>query len=725
MTQRCKAWEIRKTHNSDYSKLQAHQYKGVTILISQDHTQSRLQRTILGVSGRMPVSKLKARANDFVDKIGYTLGTEMTDFSVFLDGRDAQSNRRYWAVGKNRNGDTPDETLEAVSPTAELDIGKLEESNKRLFFPESGTGIIIAAKTNRRNWALKIWGYGKDRKDVAGTVREYTNIVTDAKNASAVSRSKGFTVGVISGILALLSLMLGYASVIVPNASVIMCITFLSVSGMGLISWWNSPLRRSFRRRRVPAAVLRALASNWVFMRKMFFRKNPTIIQMLESTNPGMCADVPSNPNILPDLGGVAIGKNGIDDLVRVPDSDRYTNITVVGAPGTGKTTLMLHLIGGDMARMKQGHKHTAIWFETKQDGAERLKRVAEKVGVEPLVFIPGSPEGPQLRWLDWSDTKAASGTLTEAFVTAFETGSIQEQSRDVFASLFHMASLVWPSHLKALGEDKVNLMRTAWLLSGGGKWKTAMDLLDQVKRHSHNREEYDEAYERIGVYYEMPERDRENRMAPARNKLGRLIDFPAWTLDLNRPVYSWHEVLDSQRPVIIDISKFELSRYSEETIRIMLPIAFFTFWATAQFHCHDWYEKRQSVSLYCDEASNLPYNSGKILSQISTQGRSHGVSLVLGAQGWSQLSEVTQQAFRSAGNKCFFSQHDSESATSLAKDFDTSSYFDYNSLTRLQPFETLAVLKIGAQRFGPVLLQTLKDEELEPRLAWKERLNA
>jgi len=714
-----RAWEIRKIHDASPS-LPAQQHRGVTLLIAHDHTINRRQRTVIAAAGRLSRKQAAAKISAVSGEIGYALGQEIPDMAVFLAGASG-SYRRFWAAGKTKQPrpvTPPAAEADGVAPPGEANPEGGHSQPERLFFPQPGTGVLIAARSSRRKWIYRVWAYGDHRRDTRDAASLWAASIS-GRASKAVTRSKSLPAAAVSAAAAAVFGTAGLAG-LAPFAAAA-AVSALAGLCFG-VAWWRFPTRRSATGRGVPAGVVRAMRPS----RRAGKLRRGVEFTMDSAADPSVCADVAINSAILPDMGGVAIGTDGAGDPVRIPDRDRYVNITVVGAPGSGKTTMMLQIAGGDMMRMRNGENNTLIWFETKQDGAPRLLEIAEKAGLEPLYFTPGSSQGPQLRWLDWSDPRAASGTLTESFVASFDQASIQEQSRDVIAGLLDMASLAWPAHLKAVGEERMNLMRTAWILSGGLRWQKAENLMEQIKNNSPDQERYRQCQERLGIYYGLPERDRDQRMAAARNKLNRLKDFPAWTLDLRRPSYTWRDILEMRRPVIVDISKFDdasLSGYSEEMIRILLPTALYTFWSEAQYHCGGWYEQNRSVALYCDEASNLGGNSGRILTQISTQGRSHGVSLVLGAQGWTQLSEMTQLAFRQAGHKCFFGTADSESAAALAQDFTAdpqANGYNHSSLTRLKPFENVAVIRIGSERYGPVLLRTTDDRRWDPLTAWE-----
>lgn len=721
-----RAWEIKKMYDAQPA-LPSHRYKRVSCLIVHDHTTQRQQRTYLLFRGKgMSNDQIASKATSFCREIGYTLKREQFTFDFLGEGKALN-----WAAGKAKvrrfarlkpDSQTTNET--DSEEQTETPAEQTEDENRSAFFPDPGNGVLIVMRPGRKQWLMNVWAYGEEKVEVSNIASSYSTIIAgdDPEAARVVDSSRGALMGIAALGVCGLAWLLGASAVIQPSVAYAAIYGSLAVAAAGVWMWWRSPITRLWGAGNMPAAVSREAKPLRTPRHEKAAVRGGAFSTAL-SKDLALCIDVPMDTTILPDMGGVSIGTDSAGRRVRIPDMDRYKNITVVGAPGTGKTTLMMTIAGGDMMRIAEGAEHTIIWLETKKDGAEKLAAMAEKAGVETLYFVPGSHDGPQLRWLDWTDPEADAGTLTESFVAAFDPSSIQEQSRDVLAALIDMAAMVWPRHLRAIGETKMNLMRTAWLLAGGNGWKPAEDLLDQIKRNTLDEKRYEECREKIGIYFGLSERDRDQRIAPARNKLNRLKNFPAWTLDLRRPVWTWREVLESNRLVIVDISKFDdtsLKGYSEEMIRILLPTALFTLWSEAQFHCSGWYDQNKSVSIYCDEASNLKYSSGKILTEISTQGRSHGVSLVLGAQGWTQLSEVAQIAFRAAGHKLFLASHDIEGAETLAKNF-VNSDFNITSLQQLEPFEMIALLRMDGKEYAPVVLGTESEQRWDPEKAWRE----
>lgn len=721
-----RAWEVTKTHDTNQSLL-SYQYEGLSCMIIHDHTTKGRQRTLLFFSGRTTMERLMVKATSFAQDVGYNIES---DVPLHNNKPPIPVKERFWASGKPRVAKTfraPQvmASEEDVPETTEEEEATGGNPNHRLFFPEAGNGVVISATPGRKNWIVNVWSYGDECLEVINKAANYARIISESEDGVAVTKSRPSRLAFGAATVFCLGWLLGWFGVVQPGIANVSLFAALFSSCVGLWGWWRSPVRKNLPFRYMPKSVLKAARPP---SRSGYVGKRKNSFEMPSDADLAFCMNVPINASVLPDLGGVSVGSDGTGQVVRIPDADRYMGITVVGSPGSGKTTMMLRLAGGDMMRMKAGEQHTLVWFETKRDGAQRLMDIAEKADIEPLVFVPGSSQGPQLRWLEWDDARADAGTLTEAFVHAFEPSSILEQSRDILVGLINMASMVWWEHLESIGEtDRMNLMRTAWILGGGRSWEIAESLMEQVKKDNPNIERFRKCRESLTNYVDIAPNRRADKMSAPLNKLNRLKDCPAWDIDLRREAMTWRDVLESKRPVIVDVSQFDDSTlaepgYSEELIRILLPTALYTLWSQAQFHCNDWYSSGRSVSLYCDEASNLPWQSGHILTTMSDQGRSRGISLVLGAQRWDNLSDITQGAFKAAGHKFFLSQQDESSAADLASSFEGSAY-SKESLTKIKPFQALATIRIGAALRSPTFLHIANDRDWEPGGSWTRTL--
>lgn len=744
------AWEIRKLGEPS-QPLHPRNYTGYTITIIHDHTKERRQRSYLAISGKAQYDAMLRKARTMAHERGFQIQAERTSDAESIFTASPAGERephKVWRAGKAKivlvrppkkeeqpPAFAPSPETAALEAAAQMFTSAAAQEEKEeiktakgdLLFPGPQTGVVISSRSTGEGWMSRIWGFGNDREEVDYLTTNYASHMSETAGARTIPKpaARIWKVMAVAGFVMAAGAFAGLSPGLSLAASYYIGMAVGMTSAVAAVGLWAvSPVRRTLSRSLVPKQLRRVFKSRSRWGWSGLHKKYGSVFQLGENRTLGQYVDVPKDMHVVPDMGGVKIGIDEFATTVRIPDNDRYHNLVFVGAPGMGKTTGMLQVAGGDIMRGMQGEQHTPIWIETKKEGGARLMSLARKAGVSPLYITAGSTEGPTIRFLEWNDCRADSGTLTEAFAASFEPGSIHEQSRDVLAAAFDMATLVWPEHLWAVGDRKTspNFMRTVWLLCGGVGWPLVNDLMEQVKRNTDEKERYEESRERIGIYIDAPIRERDQKMGPARNKLNRIKGLPVWNYDCVRETYTWLELMEMGRPVVLDLSYFSdpgVAGYSEELIRLLLPISLFTFWSTAKKHCSNWFQENRSVTLYCDEASNLAYNAGSILTQISNQGRSHGVSMVLGAQGWMQLSEQTQRAFRQAAHKVYFSTHDTESAESMAKDLQGENY-NAQSLVRLAKFQALTMLRIHDEQIGPMLLNIPDDSEWTPDTAWE-----
>lgn len=743
-------WQIRKVGESG-PPMHPRNYQDCNFVIVHDHTRDRRQSSYLFVAGRTTYESLLKKGRNFAHERGWKLCDSVDSIESIItyrnykphnpvsqsiwDQDDASPRQKYfWSAGRsikeseedsspmmffaNQNEEETEEQTSVQQTLEDTDIGDI-------MFPDPGNGVILAARTEGGKWVSRVWGYGMAKKSVEAITKAYASHAGRTEKAAASSKRKTKLLYVAGGCLAAAGAAVRAGLVpVIPAVGIVFFAAAVLAGAVGAILGLRSPIRkRVLSKSSLPKAAHKILKGSTGMVWSSRTNKSGIVINIPKGATFAEYLDVERDSNIVPDMGGVMVGYDESKYEMRLPDDDRYKNAVFVGSPGAGKTTAMLNIAGGDIMRRKAGHSHTVIWFETKREGGTRLIEMARNVGVDPLYISAGGNTGPQISFLEWKDTKADAGALTEAFAASFDPSSIKEQSRDIFAALFGFAAWVYPDQLKDVGiKEPPNLMRTAWILAGGAGWKRARQLIKHVVDTGLNQEAIQAAMERLSPYIDISERDREMKVSPARNKLNRVKDLPVWNLDLRREIYSWKDLMEMDRPVIVDVATFDdesLAGYSEELIRILLPVAFWTFWSVAKKYCSSWGEERKSVSCYCDEASNLAYNAGSILSEISAQGRSHGINLMLGAQGWTQLAEKTQLAFREAGNKFYFSTDDPISADALAQDFLAEDRYNAGSITQLVPFEALSMIKIGGERFGPLVISIPSEKNWKHKSAW------
>ena len=700
-----RSWEAQPLKAETGMPVSGGEFQGFVVTVVHEHTETRNQSTKISVAGKTDKEALYSQANLFASSMGYSLREEIDP-----DRAMPSAARRHWVRARSVKGSGTVEASETETPGAISPAGSPKTEPQPIPFPrKGGSAVCCFTPSKRGGWKTRVWGGAAKTRDAAAIAKGFSASLGFPDNSELVPRRKSAFFGVL---FALIGLGAWWVANFLPLA-----IGAGSV-GFAFLWFWQSARRKKTL---PPGAVSAAVGKSSGWRNPVFWL--PSVFTIGENSAPSYALRVLRDSTVFPNRGGVIVGWDSNNVPVRIPDADRYENMVYVGAPGRGKTTAMLLAAGGDIARMKQGEPHTLIWFETKREGAERLEKIASKAGLAPIRISPGIRGGPQIRFMEWSDPKAAAGEITEALVATFDPGSIQEQSRDVISAALMMSAMIWPDALELAGEtDRPNLMRTVWLLLGGKRWDIPRALIEAAEQSPHFPDLFREAKDKYYSYYSLNDNEKDRRMGAARNKFTRLKEIPAWDLDMNMPLYSWKALTESNRPIIIDITDFdseEAQGYSQELIRILLPLCLYSFWASAKKRCSDWGEQGKSVSIYCDEASNLEFKSGKILTQMATQGRSYGLSMSLGAQGLTHLWDPAKVAFQQSGHKIYFSTPDTDSAEELARDFQDDGY-STKSIQDLKRHHALVKIVVKGENYGPILTYIPPETTLKEEDAWQ-----
>ena len=752
MLYRTVAWEIVKGKEGDDS-VSPRAFKRNVVSVIHDNTDDKNPKSYIAISSKAKITETKRLAKMAASQGGYTVKDkpylELDD--IFENGREAreqtgQNSRTIWKIGKasglvgipslSRHETSDDQ--EGDKPYFEMLDGEQGEDvnvEYAMHFPPPGTGVILSGRPERRKgWNFRVWGFGYELEDVNSTTEIYTSKISGNHRARSSPGNLRRLPAVLSALAFIYLLLASYTAIPVGLSTIqayyLGFYTSIAMAVLAVVSWVTSPVRRCRRSGiQMPVSLVR------LFQRRLRFVWNGATMKLgtsfLMESNVGLAdlINVKRDMHVMPNSGGVKIGVDDLGGDVRLPDDMRHKSIVVVGDPGNGKTNVLTWCAGGDMIRSCEGEKHTMVWLETKREGAQRIIAQAEKAGTDYIYIVPGSETGPTIRFLEWNNIISDAGILTEALAASFPKDSVQERSRDIFAAIFGVAAYVWPQQLYSAGDQNrdttPHMLRTAWILAGGKGRALTKKLISVLVETTEDKPEVAQAVEKMEIYLNYKEKAWEDAMSPVRNKLNRLKTVPVWNHNLNREIYTWRDILSSDKPVIIDLSSYDdpnveaTEGMSDEIIRIMLPTCIYTMWAVARKHCADWGEQGKTVSVYCDEASNFPYTSGKIISDIARRGRSHGISLALGAQGWSELPENTQVAFNAAPNKIFFGTSDKESAV-LASTNINNELLPPDAFLGLPPYKAICSLISDGYRITPVHLNTLKESEWDPTDAWK-----
>jgi len=433
---------------------------------------------------------------------------------------------------------------------------------------------------------------------------------------------------------------------------------------------------------------------------------------------PGATASVQSRnaPSAVYNQQGAPLGVDPSRHRIRVHDKDRYAGIFCAGSPGTGKSTMLLHIWGGDLCAkffgygpvaiqpgmptmppsgpLRGGHS-TLIWIESKGEGADRAEKIAAKVGVgeHVLRLRVGEKSGPRLEILDRSNPTACALSLAGAARYAWEPNAIGPQSLEALATAFSIA-LAIPSKIarEQMGLQAMpNIIRVAQILMGGDKGSNAqkqlLDILYANTRKSSSGSLTDRlspaeksltaALERWRYFMGLPAREQERIFTPPLNKLEQIGQARfLWEGDNSRPVLSLTDILNNHRAVIIDFA----GGLPEIVRRYLSSMFLYMLWESIKQNCQHWESQDRAVIVYADELANIAGlgSEGDVIRDMYDHGREHGLQLVLATQRWGQLLDRTAEVARSMSTKVYLAQESAVVAQDAVIDLVGTDYQKY-----------------------------------------------
>ncbi len=425
---------------------------------------------------------------------------------------------------------------------------------------------------------------------------------------------------------------------------------FRSRSAKRIEQFWHLPVgRKRSRKGREWSSVPSGLVAGWVSG-----GESTTVQAHTRSADDDLI--VPS---------GVRVGADEQGRDCYLSDHDRQYGFFCVGTPGSGKTTMLLNLLRGDVLAQQAGKKIGAVWIETKGEGAQRAQQVIQDAGGHPVVLKAAASEGPRLELIDWDDPERSAKLLVDSMRYAFEADAIQDRSVDVLTAAFRCVLTLPPQAVREMGfsSGRPDVMQAAWRLLGGGQ----QNRLPQQARAI--AEKYaPNTYNSLADYLppHISKRDSEQVTMAPRNKVAALSACVGLFAGYDRQWASLDQIVDQHWAVVLDLSPAYGGAYTETTAQQTAAIAMFCLWDTIKRICHDWQAQDRSVAVYSDELHDVAGFgdfSLEVVESLAVQGRSRGVLPVFGTQYFNQLRPKTQEAIRNFGSLVVFRIADVEVA--------------------------------------------------------------
>ena len=417
-------------------------------------------------------------------------------------------------------------------------------------------------------------------------------------------------------------------------------------------SWWHLPL--SLRAAKKTVAIPSGHLAGWV--------------------SGGSLTAVEAHEQVAPDSvtvqAGIRLGEDLSGRDCWLPDRDRQWGLFVLGDPGTGKTTLLLNALRGDVLARLGGAERSLIWIETKGEGAVRAAEVIQAAGWRPCVIRAAMPEGPRLELLDWNDPDRSASLLTDAMRYAFEADDIREQSAGILNAVFSSVIALPPAGVAELGfSHRPEIMRVAfWLLGGDSQNRSPERARKIFARHGGAE------YARFADYLSPPRSkvDSMRMLEPPRNKVQSLLGCRGLFTGYERPWINFERLIGNHEVTVLDLSPIVGSGYTESTAARTAAMMMFSIWDAIKTSCDAWQSKGKSVAVYSDELCDIAGFGApdlEVVRALADQGRSRGVLPVFATQRPNQIPPRTREAISSFGSHAYFRLKNLEVAEAASND--------------------------------------------------------
>jgi len=324
----------------------------------------------------------------------------------------------------------------------------------------------------------------------------------------------------------------------------------------------------------------------------------------------------------------IAFAKNnfsGTENMIGLSKEEREKHVYIIGATGTGKTTLLLSMIKEDIEKGKG-----LCVIDPHGDLAETaLSFIPEKRKEDLIYFNPEDIKFPiGLNLLELSQTQDEDELLREKEL-------ITESVISLFRKIF---SEVWSAHAHRLEYILRNTIQTALCLENPNIFTVYKLLMDYNFRTTSLLKVKDEnlqsfwknEFNKAGDYQKV------KMIGPITARIGRFLFSPTAKriMEQNKSTINFDEIMDQGKILICNLSKGKIGEDNSEVLGIMILTK---LQLASLKRARNEESKRTPFYLYVDEFQNFATPS---FIQMLSEARKYKLFLTMAEQSTSQQKD-------------------------------------------------------------------------------------
>lgn len=354
-----------------------------------------------------------------------------------------------------------------------------------------------------------------------------------------------------------------------------------------------------------------------------------------------------SEEDATPHPGSVIVGLDAAGDPVRLAAEDRMRHLFLIGATGSGKTTLMDNMIRQDIAGGEG-----VVLIDPHGDFADKIRNEAKRIGRDDITIIDPSDPACPVR-LDLMNTPGVDPELERSFVVnqlilLFSKqmyAGIPEAFGPIFESYFR--NTCYLLMLAKRPEDRNLLLMQKVFADEAFREKLIAECEDKQVREFFtiaHRVKYDASFDNLAPYIS--------------SKLSAFADSPRLRQFFDPSSgerVSLHTMLDEGRIVVFRLPKGVISDLDVRTLGALILIQ---LCSAMMGRARQSANERRPVRVYIDEFQNLATrNAAEMLAEI----RKYGGALILANQSLAQLeggaagADVARAVLANCGSMAVF----------------------------------------------------------------------